>query len=95
MEKEALNGKAIITCHHCGEVATFQIIYTLSQVGHLLMKSRGQVQTIIKEGKLQFRYQLKSGWTVRKVVDHSQLQKYLDDHLPKPEDRFVAVKVGW
>ena len=75
-----------IFCHHCGEHASLQLIYTIPQVAHLLKKSRGQVQTIIKEGKLRFRYQLKSGWTVRKVVDYSQLQKYLDDHLPKPED---------
>ncbi len=75
-----------IYCRHCGRVATYQLVYDLNQVGHLLRKNRGQVQTMLRDQKLKFRYELKTGWAVRRVVDHFQIWDYIDNHLPRPED---------
>jgi len=75
-----------IYCRHCGKVASLQLIYNDAQVAHLLKKSRGQVRNIMKEGKLNFRYELKTGWSVRRVVDYFQLWDYIHNHLPRPSD---------
>ncbi len=75
-----------IYCRHCGKVATYQLIYSLDQVEHLLKKNRGQVQNMFREGKLKFRYELRTGWCARRVVDYFQLWDYIDNHLPRPED---------
>ena len=75
-----------IYCRHCGKHASLQLIYSIPQVAHLLKKSRGQVQNMLREGKLKFRYELRTGWCARKVVDFYQLWDYIDNHLPRPED---------
>jgi len=75
-----------IYCRHCGKFASFQLIYNDLQVAHLLKKSRGQVRNMMKEGKLEFRYELKTGWSVRRVVDYYQLWDYINNHLPRPSD---------
>ena len=85
MEKTA-DTIATMICHHCGKTASYQLIYSLNQVEHVLGKSPSQVKSMIRTGKLKFRYELKSGWCVKRVVDYFQLQSYLNDHLPRPED---------
>ena len=87
MEKPiTTNGKARIVCQHCGEVATYQLIYSLEQVAHLLKKSRGQILNMLREKKIEFRYELKTGWAIRRVVDYHQLWDYIDNFLPRPKD---------
>ncbi len=76
----------LIFCRHCGKIATYQLVYDVLQVAHLLRKNGSQVRNMMKEGKLEFRYELKTGWSVRRVVDYFQLWDYINNHLPRPSD---------
>lgn len=81
-----INDQGPLFCPHCGKHASLQLIYSIPQVAHLLKKSRGQVQNMLREGKLKFRYELRTGWCARRVVDYFQLWNYIDKYLPKPKD---------
>jgi len=75
-----------IYCRHCGKFASYQLIYNDLQAAHLLKKTRSQIRNMMKEGKLDYRYELKTGWSVRKVCDYFQLWNYIDNYLPRPSD---------
>ncbi len=75
-----------IYSRHSGKVASLQLIYNDAQVAHLLKKSRGQVRNLMKEGKLDYRYELKTGWSVSRVSDYFMVWKYIDNYLPRPSD---------
>lgn len=75
-----------VSCPHCHKLANIQLVYDVSQVAHLLNISPGSVNWLLSTGKLKFRYRLRSGVSVRRVVDYFQLWDYILSELPTPED---------
>jgi hypothetical protein len=94
-----------IACPHCGGSASVQLIYSIEQVAGLLNKTISQVKNLMAQKKLPFRYQLKAGFSLRRVCDYHQLWDYITRELPTEQDlestdtnataRAIKRIIGW
>ncbi len=72
-------------CTKCGADVDAKFIYSYKATGRLINKNEEGVRTAIRQGQLEYRYELKRG-RLRRVCDYFQIWKFISLHLPTPEE---------